>query len=97
MKVDPVVIFWISLVTTILQGITSGAVHLTGVVPDGYIPMVTGWIGLLVFINMSFLTALNAFSSTKSGPLAAPPTIPEAQAVMNEAKKAVANDTGRGV
>jgi hypothetical protein len=93
MKVDPVTIFWISLVTTILQGITSGTVHLTGLIPEASIPYVTGWLGLIVFVNMSFLTALNAFSSSKQGPLAAPPTVPEARAVMDAAQKA-ANDAG---
>jgi hypothetical protein len=88
MKVDPVVIFWISLGTTILQGITSGTVHLTGIVPEAYMGTVTAWIGLIVFINMSFLTAMNAFSSNKSGPLAPPPTVPEATAILTEAKKA---------
>lgn len=88
MKVDPVTIFWISLITTILQGLTSGTVHLTGLVPDAYIPMVTGWMGLIVFVNMSFLTALNAFSSNKSGPLAPPPTVAEATTIMAQAKKA---------
>jgi hypothetical protein len=88
MKVDPVVTFWISLATTIAQGIASGTVHLTGLIPPAYIPVVTGWLGLVVFINMSFLTALTATSSAKPGPLAAPPTIPEANAVMDAAKKA---------
>jgi hypothetical protein len=88
MKVDPATLFWISLCTTILQGITSGTVHLTGLIPMEYIPTVTAWIGLFVFVNMSFLTALSGFSSNKSGPLAPPPTVAEAQAVMNEAKAA---------
>lgn len=87
MKIDPVITFWISLITTIAQGIATGTVHLTGLVPEMYLPMVTGWLGLLVFINMSFLTALSGFSSTKSGPLAPPPTITEARSVMAEATK----------
>lgn len=88
MKVDPIVIFWISLGTTILQGIASGTVHLSGIVPVAYESTVSAWIGLIVFINMSFLTALNAFSSNKSGPLAPPPTVPEANAILKEAKTA---------
>lgn len=87
MKIDPVITFWISLVTTIAQGIATGTVHLTGLVPEAYLPIVTGWLGLIVFINMSFLTALSGFSSNKSGPLAPPPTITEARAVMSQATK----------
>lgn len=87
MKVDPIFTFWLGLITTILQGITSGTVHLTGVVPDGYIGTVTAWIGLIVFINMSIMTALTGFSSPKPGPLAAPTSVPEAQTILTEAKK----------
>jgi hypothetical protein len=88
MKVDPITIFWLSLLATIGQGVTSGAVHLTGLVPATWIPFVTGWLSLLVFCVMAFLTALNGFSSNKSGPFAPPPTVPEAREVMDEAKKA---------
>lgn len=87
MKIDPVYTFWISLITTIAQGIASGTVHLTGLVPTEWIPYVTGWLGLIVFANMSFLTAMNGFSSAKQGPLAPPPTVEEAKAVMKEATK----------
>jgi len=69
MKVDPVFTFWLGLITTILQGIASGTVHLTGVVPEAYMNTVTGWIGLIVFINMSLMTALTGVSSPKAGPL----------------------------
>lgn len=92
MKVDPVFTFWLGLVTTILQGITSGTVHLTGIVPEAYIGQVTAWIGLVVFINMSIMTALTGFSSAKSGPLASPPTVPEARAVMAQATQAQADN-----
>jgi len=88
MKVSPVVLFWISLITTIGQGVTAGTVHLTGLIPVELIPTVTAWIGLVVFVNMSFLTAMAGFSSNKSGPLAPPPTMAEAQAVLKEAQAA---------
>lgn len=87
MKVSPTVTFWIALITTIAQGVASGTVHLTGLIPADSIPTVTGWLGLIVFINMSFLTALSGVSSAAPGPLAAPPTIKEAQDVMEQAKK----------
>ncbi len=87
MKVDPTTIFWISLFATIGQGIAGGTVHLTGLVPDAYLPVVTGWLSLAVFCAMSFLTAMNGFSSNKSGPFAPPPTIAEAKTIMAEAEK----------
>lgn len=85
MKIDPTVTFWISLITTVFQGITSGTVHLTGIVPPDWLPVVTGWMGLIVFVNMSFLTAMSGFSSSARGPLAPPPTVTEAKALMSAA------------
>lgn len=88
MKVSPTVLFWVSLITTIGQGVTSGTVHLTGLVPMEYIPTVTAWVGLIVFVNMSILTAMSGFSSSKPGPLAPPPTVAEARDLMNQAQQA---------
>lgn len=88
MKVNPTVTFWLGVATTIAQGIASGTVHLTGLVPADWIPAVTGWLGLAVFVNMTILTGLSGFSGVKQGPLAPPPTVPEAKAVMVEAQKA---------
>lgn len=82
MKIDPAITFWVSVATTIMQGLASGTVHLTGLIPMEWIPQVTGWLGLFVFINMTVLTALNGFSSVKPGVLAPPPTVAEAREVM---------------
>ena len=89
MKVDPTTIFWISLFATVGQGISGGTVHLTGLVPEAYLPVVTGWLSLAVFCAMSFLTALNGFSSNKSGPFAAPPSLKEALEITAEAKNSL--------
>jgi hypothetical protein len=88
MKVDPNFTFWLGVGTTIAQGVASGTVHLSGLVPADWIAPITGWLGLTVFINMTVLTALSGFSTAKPGPLAPPPTIPEAAAVMDAARKA---------
>lgn len=88
MKIDPKITFWIGVITTIAQGIASGTVHLSGLVPPDWVPYITGWLGLAVFVNMTVLTALNGFSSNAAGPLAPPPTLTEAEAVMDEAQKA---------
>lgn len=88
MKVDPVITFWLGVITTVMQGIATGTVHLTGIVPEASIPAVTGWLSLIVFVNMTFLTALSGFSSSRSGPLAPAPTVADAQQVMHEATKA---------
>lgn len=85
MKIDPKITFWISFITTIAQGFTAGTIHLTGLVPTEYIPTVTAWLGFIVFVNMSFLTLMSGFSSNASGPLAPPPSVPEARKIMDEA------------
>ena len=90
MKVDPKIAFWLGVITVIAQGISQGTIHLTNVVPVNWIPYVTGWMGLISFINVSLLTALNGFSSNASGPLAPPPTILEAKKIMTEANTAAA-------
>lgn len=86
MKVDPRITFWLGVVTTIVQGIASGTVHLTGLVPAEYIPYVTGWLGLIVFVNMTLLTAMSGMSGPGTGPLAPLPTVPEAQKIMQQAQ-----------
>lgn len=91
-KIDPRFAFIFGIVTTILQGVTSGTVHLSGLIPESAIPYATSWIGFIVFVNMTIMTAFAGLSSAKSGPLAPPPTIPEARAVMVEAVKAKAED-----
>ncbi len=51
--------------TTIAQGIASGTVHLTNVVPMEWIPSVTAWMGLIAFANVAVLTALAKMSASK--------------------------------
>jgi hypothetical protein len=90
MKFDPRITFWLGVVTTIAQAIASGTVHLAGLIPAQEIPVVTGWMSLLVLINMTILTAMTGASSNARGPLAPPPTLPEAQKIVAEANAAAA-------
>jgi hypothetical protein len=87
MKFPPKLLFYLQLFATIGQGITSGVVHLSGLVPAESLPYVTGWIGLLVFCAMSFLTLATGAVGVGSGPLARPPTVKEVQEVMDKAKE----------
>jgi hypothetical protein len=91
MKFDPRVTFWLGIITTLAQGIANGTVHLTGLIPAEYVAPVTGWMGLIAFINVAVLTAMSGMSSTARGPLAPPPTIPEARQVMAEATAAASH------
>ena len=86
MKVDPRITFWLSLITTLAKGVTSGAVHLAGIVPAESIPTVTAWLGLIVFVNMSVITAMSGMSGPGVGPLASKPTQADVQKVAEQAK-----------
>lgn len=88
MKFSPTLIFWLTFAATVLQGISSGTVHLSGLVPAEYLPMVTGWIGLTTFVMMTFLTVATGAVGPGTGPLARAPTVEEAQKVMDQAKGA---------
>ena len=69
MKVNPNISFWLGVITTIMIGISSGAVKLTNVVPTDWIPYVLGWTSLFAFVNSAVLTALHGVSSSQSGPI----------------------------
>ena len=87
-KVDPRITFWLGVITTLGQGVASGAVHLSGLIPAETIPYVTAWLGLIVFVNMTVLTAMSGLSAPGPGPIASPPTIDEARKVMAAAQAA---------
>jgi hypothetical protein len=88
MKFDPKLLFWLQFAATVGQGLTSGAVHLTGLVPMELVPYVTGWISFAVFVIMAFLTMATGAVGAGTGPLARPPTVAEARQVMAEANAA---------
>ena len=87
MQFSPKLLFYLQLFTTIGQGIASGTIHLTGLIPAETVPFVTGWLGLTVFCAMSFLTLATGAVGAGPGPLARKPTVAEAQQVMDQAKK----------
>lgn len=86
MKFDPKLLFWIQFAAWIGSGVTGGTVHLTGMVPDDWLPKVTGWVAFITFCEMGFLTLATGAVGVGSGPLARSPTIPEAQQVLAQAR-----------
>lgn len=88
MKFDPKLLFWLQFAATIGQGMTSGAVHLTGMVPADLIPYVSGWVSFAVFVIMAFLTLATGAVGVGSGPLARAPTIAEADQIKKDAVEA---------
>lgn len=88
MKFDPKLLFWLQFFATIGQGLTSGAVHLSGMVPPELLPYVTGWVSFSVFVIMAFLTLATGAVGVGSGPLARAPTLAEADQVKQDAIRA---------
>lgn len=87
MTFPPRVIFWITFLSTIGTGIAGGTVHLTGLIPADYVASVTGWISLATFVAMTFLSVATGYAGVGKGPLAAPPTTSEADAIKAQAIK----------
>jgi hypothetical protein len=88
MKFDPKLLFWLQFAATVGQGLTSGAVHLSGLVPPEYVSYVSGWVSFSVFVIMAFLTLATGGVGVGSGPLARAPTIAEADQVKKDAVEA---------
>jgi len=88
MKINPKVTFWLSFIAFVAQGIASGTVHLSGLIPAEAIPQVTGWMGFIVFCWMGLQAALNGYAGPGTGPLAKPTTVAEANQILEQAKGA---------
>jgi opacity protein-like surface antigen len=56
MKFDWILI--VACITTILQAVASGTIHLTDMVPDQYLKKITAWAGFFAFCNSTFLTVV---------------------------------------
>ena len=89
MSFDPKFTFYLGVFVTLAIGLSNGTVHLTNVVPTDWIPYVTGWMGLFSFVGSTLLTGMSGMSSPKSGPIAPPPTVKQAQEVMKTAQEAL--------
>lgn len=90
MTFSPKLIFIVTFLATIGTGIAGGTVHLTGLIPANLVAPVTGWISLLTFCAMTFLSIATGFAGVGKGPLAPPPTPQEADAIKVQAIKAAA-------
>jgi hypothetical protein len=87
MKFDPKTIFYLTLFCMIGQGISSGTVHLSGLIPADSVAPVTGWISLLTFIALAFLSLATGYAGVGKGPLAAPATPAEIKKLSDQAQK----------
>ncbi len=88
MNFSPKLIFWLTFASMCGQAIAGGAVHLSGLIPAQYIGPVTGWISLLTFCALGFLSLATGYAGSGRGPLSGPPSLTEAHQIMTHAKAA---------
>lgn len=69
MQIDPKYSFWFGVYTSILLGLATGAVNLPSTISHDLATQITGWCAFFGWINSVILTAMNGYSSNKSGPL----------------------------
>lgn len=67
--IDPKYTFWLGVFVTIFTGIGGGTVHLTNMIPEGWIPTVTAWNNFLGFVGTAIMTTMSGMSSRAPGPL----------------------------
>lgn len=87
-KISPRNLMLILFITDVFQGFTSGALHLTHMIPDAWIPYATAWLNFIVFVNLTFLTIFAGFAGPGVGPLAKAPTMAEAKEIVAQAVSA---------
>lgn len=90
MIVDPRISFWLNVVLTILIGISTGAVSLTGVADAVVAKSVIAWCGLGAFVLGAINTALFGISNTVAGRISA-------AKALDEVKKIEIKPTATGV
>ncbi len=68
-QVDPKLTFWFGVLTSILLGVGSNAVHLPAGISPEIASEITSWCSFFGWINTMILTAGSGLSGPKSGPL----------------------------
>ena len=74
--IDPKYIMWLGFLIYLEKGVGQGAISLTNMIPESWIPHVLAWCNGLAWGGVGLMTTLAAFSSNATGPLIKdPPTI----------------------
>jgi hypothetical protein len=73
MSIDPRLVFWFGVWTSVLLGLATGAVHLPNTFSKEMAEAITSWAAFLGWMNTIFLTAASGYSSPRPGPLVGPP------------------------
>lgn len=84
MTVDPRISLWFNVVLTIVIGISTGAVSLSGVLDAASAKTVVAWCGLGAFLLSSINTTLFGISNTTVGRISAATALPEVRKITIE-------------
>jgi tetrahydromethanopterin S-methyltransferase subunit D len=74
--------FIIQLVVFVCVGISQGTVHLTHMIPDGWIPTALAWAGFIAFLGTGFTTLLSGFGMTTQSRIDAAASLPEVKQIV---------------
>ena len=88
--IDPTVRFWIGVIITVAIGISAGAVNLSHAIPDGWIPIVTAWAGIIAFVGSAVQTAMSGLGATTQSRIASAAALPEVKSIVTTAPVAEA-------
>ena len=82
MSLDPKWRFAIQLAVFVAIGVSQGTVHLTNMIPAGWIPIAVAYCGFIAFIGSGTTTILSGFGMTSQSRIAAAASLPEVQKIV---------------
>jgi hypothetical protein len=97
MSFSPRTRFIIQLVVFVCVGISQGTVHLTNMVPEGWIPAALAYAGFIAFLGTGFTTLLSGYGMTSQNRIDAAASLPEVKAILTEPPVAAATTSEKVV
>jgi hypothetical protein len=80
--IDPKWRFAIQVVVFIAIGVSQGAVHLTNLIPEAWVPYAVAWCGFIAFIGTGITTGLSGIGLTPTNRIAAAASLPQVQQIV---------------
>lgn len=82
MSFSPKTRFIIQLVVFVCVGISQGTVHLTHMIPDGWIPAALAYAGFIAFLGTGFTTILSGYGMTTQNRIDAAASLPDVKQII---------------
>lgn len=80
MSIDPRIVFWFGVWTSILLGLATGSVHLPNTFSKDVADGILSWAAFMGWVNTMILTAATGYSSNRAGPMVGAP--PSTQSIV---------------